>query len=449
MVSNTMLIVNLFVAIALILVLILKLKQNPVIAMFIAALYMGISSKVGMIETLTGISTGFGNTMKGIGISVGFGIMLGEFVAETGAVQSIANKVVQVFGKKKSDYAMGTTGFIVSIPVFYDVAYVILVPLAKTLSKQTKQSIAMFVGSLAAGLGIAHTFIPPTPGPLTGGELLNLDVGSVIIWGIIIGFPTFLISTYIYKNFILKIDGYWDEKCFSKEYYELEESNAVLDDKKYPGFIASVLPIIVPIILILIGTVYTAINGKDNVPELIGFISDKNFAMFCGVLSSFWLAKDFMNLEQMSDTINDSLKHAGTVLLITGMGGGLGSVLEMAGAGDALLKAIQSFNIHPILFVWLVSALMKLAQGSGTVAMITSVSLIVPIAATLPVNSILLAMASFSGTLMFAHVNDSAFWITTQIAGLSTIGGIKTYSVICAIQAVISLIIIFLLSLVI
>lgn len=164
--GDPMVILWLVVAIAVILVLIIKFKMNAAIAMFIGALVLGIACNLGMAGTVSTISSGFGSTMTSIGLSVGFGVMLGQLVADVGAVQTLANGLLKLFGEKKADYAMGSTGFIVSIPVFYDVGYVILMPLAKTLAKKSTQKILPhFVGGLTAGLGIAHTFIPPRPAP--------------------------------------------------------------------------------------------------------------------------------------------------------------------------------------------------------------------------------------------------------------------------------------------
>lgn len=443
--TTHILLLNLLITIIIILFLILKFKQNPIIGMFIGALYMGIFSNIGLTNTINAIVTGFGNTMTGIGISVGFGIILGQIVADAGAVQSIANYIIKLFGEKRSDIAMGTTGFIVSIPVFYDVGYVILLPIAKILAKSTKNNIALFIGSLVAGLGIAHTFIPPTPGPLTGAELLSIDVGKVILFGLIIGIPSFLITIFIYKNFFLSRKNFFDEKCFDMNELKKDE----IEEKKIeklPSFFKAIFPIFLPIFLIVIGTVSGVIFKE--VPEWIVFISNKNIAMFIGVLAAFLLAKGILTQEQLSKSVDDSLASAGIVLLITGMGGGLGNVLNLVGIGKVMLEVIQTLNIHPIIFIWLVSALLRMAQGSGTVAMITSINLVVPMVNELNISPVLLAMASFSGSLLVGHVNDSGFWVTTKIAKLSTLGGLKTYTLVGFIESIVSLIIILILNIV-
>lgn len=223
------------ISIAIILVLILKLKMNAALAMFVGALFMGFASGEGLSATVSNISAGFGNTMKGIGLSVGFGVMLGQLIADVGAVQTIANKILKAFGEKKADYALGATGFIVSIPVFYDVGVVILTPLAKQLSRKSSQKILRaFIGALVAGLGIAHTFIPPTPGPMTGGELLGVPIGTTILWGIIIGLPTFILSMIVYNKVFLGSKKFWNpETC--EEHDPIAEAEVARERKSSPS----------------------------------------------------------------------------------------------------------------------------------------------------------------------------------------------------------------------
>ena len=449
----------LVIAIAIILVLILRFKMNAAIAMFIGALFMGIASGVGMLKTVSTISAGFGSTMTGIGLSVGFGVMLGQLVADVGAVQTIANGLLKVFGEKKADYAMGSTGFIVSIPVFYDVGYVILMPLAKTLAKDsTKKILPHFIGGLVAGLGIAHTFIPPTPGPMTGGELMGVPIGVTIAVGIAIGLPTFLISMFIYNNLFLARKGFWNPATCEEHDPALEAEAAarakelMRDESKLPGMFASILPIAMPIVLILINTVWGAVVGKDAngvslVPDFVQMIGSKEFAMVAGTIAAMvvCLMRHRMDIKQVEKSVSSAVGAAGTVLLITGAGGGLGSVITAAGVGSVLQSMLETINMPIILFVWIIAALLKVAQGSGTVAMITALSIVASMGIT-GANPVLIAMAGFSGTLCGAHVNDSAFWITTKISGLTTLGGFKTYTLVCFIQSIISLVIIFVAS---
>lgn len=442
---------SLFITIVLIIVLIMKVRMNAAVAMFLGALFMGISTGLGAMETVNTLTKGFGGTMASLGYSVGFGVMMGQMIAATGCVQSIANTLVKVFSKKRSDYALGTTGFIVSIPVFYDVGYVVLMPLAKTLAKMSQKSIAYFSGALVLGLGLTHTFVPPTPGPMTGAELLGIDIGMMILWGLIIGIPTFLIAMVINRKLLDRPGYFVPEKHMEidEEYQKqqrLMEEEFIKDEKTLPSFGLAILPILTPIVLILMGTVAKAVVGDGTVPAIITFLSDKSIAMLAGLLVSIAIALPQMNFKKIEDEINKSLSSIGTVLFITGTGAALGAVIQACGVGDALLKVVQGVNMPPILFAWLVAALLKVAQGSGTVAMITTVGMMAPMMAGITTSPVLVALAAFSGTLMGAHVNDSAFWITAKISNLNTSGGFRVYSIPCAINAVVSLALIFIAS---
>lgn len=437
--------------IAIIIFLILKLRANPAVALFAGALFMGISSGLGGVETVNTITGGFGSTMASLGFSVGFGVMMGQMIAATGAVQTVANTLVKIFSKKKSDYALGVTGFIVSIPVFYDVGYVVLMPLAKTLSKKGDKTIPYFAGALVAGLGIAHTFIPPTPGPMTGAELMGIDLGVMILWGIIVGLPSFLLTIFVYDKFFLGRPSFFtvEKDVEVDEEYEknqrLMEKELIKEEKDLPPFGLAVIPIVLPIVLILIGTVASAMGGED-VPEWIAFISNKSIAMLAGLISAILIALRNMNLKEIEAETSKSLSAIGTVLFITGTGAALGSVIQATAVGDELLNMVSAVNLNPIIFAWLIASLLKIAQGSGTVAMITTVGLMAPLLPSLDVNPVFLALASFSGTLCGAHVNDSAFWITAKMTNLNMSGGFKVYTIPCFLESIFSLAFILILS---
>lgn len=445
--------ISLAITIVLIIVLIMKFRVNAAVALFLGGLFMGISSGLGALVTVQTLTKGFGNTMAGLGYSVGFGVMMGQMIAATGSVQSIANTLVKIFSKKKADYALGTTAFIVSIPVFYDVGYVVLMPLAKTLASASKKNIAFFAGALVAGLGITHTFVPPTPGPMTGAELLGIDLGVMLLWGLTIGIPTFLATMVIYKKFFLERKGFFiaerdmeiDEEYEKKQ--KIMEAELIKEEKELPPFGLAILPVFTPIILILIGTVAQAMLGKENIPEWISFVSDKSIAMLAGLIVSIAIALRNMSLKQIEKEINVSLASIGTVLFITGTGAALGAVIQATDIGTVLLQLVGDLNINPIILAWLIASLLKIAQGSGTVAMITTVGLMVPMMGGITVAPVFIALAAFSGTLCGAHVNDSAFWITAKMSSLTTSGGLKVYTIPCLINSLVSLVLILTFSL--
>lgn len=439
--------ISLVISIAAIILLVVKMKMNPAPAMFFGALIMGISTGSGLMTTVESITGGFGGTMGALGFSVGFGIMMGQLIAATGAVQRIANTILKFFGEKKANYAMGCTGFIVSVPVFFDVAYVLLVPLARALAKTTRRTVAFFASAIVFGAGYAHTFVPPTPGPMTAAELAGVDLGMMILWGTIIGLPTFIIGIFVYNKFALSRPGFIKDTDMdsgdSKFDEELEDSSLL---ENAPGFFLSMLPILLPILLILIGTFTQMAVGSDNVPEIINFLGNKHVAMFIGFLMSLILCIGRLSLTAMQKELNDSLSDIGTVLFITGTGGALGAVIQSSGVGDALVDTLGGLNIPIVLFAWVISGLLKVAQGSGTVAMITAISLVAPLIPTSGTAAVWVAMSACSGSLLGAHVNDSAFWVVAKLGGFSTQGGFKVYSLPCLILAVISFILILPLS---
>ena len=215
-----------------------------------------------------------------------------------------------------------------------------------------------------------------------------------------------------------------------------------MEAKNLPSFKLAVLPILLPIVFILSGTISNAIVGEDRVPEIIKFLSNKNIAMLVGVFGAYLVTIGRLPIKEVNKTVNHALSDAGSVLLITGMGGALGAVLAAAGIGDVLVGVIETIHIHPVLFAWLVAVVLKAAQGSGTLSMITAISLLAPTVGELNVQPIFIALAAFSGSMCISIVNDSGFWITTKIARLSTLGGFKTCSLMCFIISIISLILI-------
>jgi len=436
---------SLLISILIIILLIVKVKINAAISLFVGAMFMGISAGLAPVSTIQSITGGFGNTLANLGLSVGFGIMLGQLIAATGAVQVIANKILKAAGEKRADYAIGVTGLVVSTPVFFDVTIVLLAPIARSLARASKKHICYFSGALVLGAGYAHTFIPPTPGPMTAAELAGVDLGIMILYGTLVGLPTFLISTLIYFNLFLRRKGFLkDSDLEIKD--GADQSGKSEFPENPPPFFLSILPILIPITMILTGTFYKASVGGANVPQIIGFIGDKSVALFAGFLTAFLISLKSLDLGKIAKELNESFPAIGMVLFITGLGGALGSVIQASGVGNALIALFEAINIPIILAAWIVASLMKIAQGSGTIAMITSITIVAPLIPVAGAAPVWVALAACSGSLMGGHVNDSGFWVATKLSGMSTIGGVKIYTLTCAIQSIISIIIILLLS---
>ena len=435
------------ISIFIILVLIMKFEMNPAMTLVIASVYYGLAVGLGFETTLEAITSGFGNMMASIGLSIGFGIMLGQLLAACGGIHSIANKLLDVFGEDRASLATAGTGFIGSIPVFYDVVYVIIIPIARSMSKLTGKTIALFVGALTAGALGTHMLVPPTPGPLALAELLNVDLGLMVGVGLVAGAILVFASIFVYKKLLVDRGFFNPEKDIDHAAVEEMEEAEDMVPEELPSFGSSLMPILLPVALILTGTVTEALTGE--VPPFIAFISSSTIALLLGALAAYALATQHLEKEKVNNALSKAMSASGLVLLITGAGGGFAETLDMSGVAGVIESMAEGYGINLILLAWLTAFGLRIAQGSGTVAILTTGGLLAPVIAGGDTSPIWVAMAIGTGGLCLGHVNDSGFWITTKLSGLTTRGGLKTYTVMTGIMGVLGLIIAFLGSLII
>ncbi len=442
-----MLLLHVGIAVFIILILIMKFELNPAMTLIIASTYYGLAVGLGFETTIDSIGAGFGDMMAAIGLPIGFGIMLGQLLAACGGIHSIANKLLDIFGEDKASFATAGTGFIGSIPVFYDVVYVIIIPIARSMSKLTGRTIALFVAALVSGALATHMLVPPTPGPLALAEMLDIDLGLMIGVGAVAGVLLVILSVYIYKIFFLDRGFFNPEKDLDHAAIEDMEEAEDMRPEELPGFAGSMLPILAPVVLILTGTVSEAVYGET--PPFIHFISSSTIALLIGALLAYMVASSHLAKDAVNQALSKAMASAGLVLLITGAGGSFAEVLDVSGVAEVIESTAEGFGINLILLAWLTAFLLRIAQGSGTVAILTAGGLMAPIIGGADVSAIWVAVAIGTGGLCLGHVNDSGFWITTKLSGLTTRGGLKTYTVVTGIIGVLGLIIAFLGSLII
>lgn len=435
---STMIFLWLAISIAAILGCILVLKLNPTISLVIGSLIMGIGSGLGASSTLASITSGFGGTLGGIGLSVGFGVILGQLLSDSGGAKVIANTLVKAASEKYALYALGVTAFLLSIPVFYDVTFVILIPLAIAVARQMKKPLPYTVGAMVIGAGAAHTLAPPTPNPLAAADIFGFDLGIMVIVGVVLGLVSAVLAMKVY--FLLLDKGMWNkEKDETGVEVYVEPDN--LAEKKAPSFGMAMIPIVLPVVLILLGTVVGAVAEKT--PEFISVLSNKNMAMLLGVLSAYIVASVCMDKKERDSSATEALKSCGIVLLITGAGGSFGAVISATGMADMLGSAIQGSSTSPLvalLIAFLIAALFRVALGSGTVASITTMNIMAAVPAAIGVHPVWMAIACLAGSLSCGHVNDSGFWVSANLSGYTITGGLKSYTLGCAIVAVFAMI---------
>lgn len=437
-----MLLVWLVIAILVILVLILKAKLNPAIALIIGALTMALGSGLALAETTTTITQGFGALMTGIGLSIGFGVILGQLLSDSGGARVIAQTLVRRASPRFALYSLGLTAFLLSIPVFYDVTFVILIPLAIAMSRELRRPLPYTVGAITIGAGTAHTLVPPTPNPLAAGEILGFDVGIMVAVGLVIGILAALIAMKLY--FWLLDRGLWNAERDQVRDVAAEQAAVEAEGEhpmRAPSFWLSLLPIAAPVILILTGTVSGAV--MDEVPGIIQFISDKTIALLIGALLAYLITVGKMTGEQWERSSSEALKNTGVVLLITGAGGSFGAVIAKTGMADAIGEAVSGATDSPIVGMLLafgIAAVFRFALGSGTVASITAMTIMASVAPAMGIHPVWIAIACLSGSLSVGHVNDSGFWVSANLAGYSVTGGLKSYTLGNAIVGVLAMV---------
>ncbi len=434
---NIMVFVSLAVSIVIILFVILKLKLNPAIALVLGSIFMGITTGLGAAETIDTISSGFGNLMTGIALPVGFGVILGQLLSDSGGAKVIATTMIQKTSEKYALYALGITAFLLSVPVFYDVTFVILIPLAIAVSRQIHKPLPYTVGAMIIGAGAAHTLAPPTPNPLAAAEILHFDLGVMVIVGIVLGLISAIIAMKIF--FTLLDKGFWNKEKDETgvEVYEEHISN---EKRNEPTFIMSLIPILLPVVLILVGTIMGAV--MKQVPAAVTFLSNKTVALLLGALSAYVISARAMDKEERDQSATEALKSCGIVLLITGAGGSFGAIISATGMADMLADLIQNISASPVvalLIAFVIAALFRVALGSGTVASITTMTIMASVPAAVGMHPVWMAIACLSGSLSCGHVNDSGFWVSTNLSGFTITGGLKSYTLGNAITAVLAM----------
>lgn len=430
--SGGVLIFNLALAIAIIIIGIVFLKVNPAISMVIASLVLGVMSGFTLLESTAMISKGFGDMMMSIGLPIGLGVILGQLMSDTGAAERIAESIVDVFPEKRSIFAVGLAAFILSIPVFFDVTFIILIPIGIAIAKKINKPMPYITGAISIGAACAHGMVPPTPNPLAAGDIFGFSVGIMLVAGLVIGGISAMAALKVHSMLLDK--GIWnperDENHDSKVIEDLEKAAEEKNGKEMPSFFASMLPIIIPVFCILLGTLGEVIYG-DNIPTIIGFFSDKLIALLLGTLASYILGYKYLGKDAVETSANAGLATAGTVLLVTGAGGSFGAVIKATDIGNSLVATLginTSNVIVVLLFAYFVGFIFRVAQGSGTVAGITSMQIMANLAGSVPVHPVYIALACLAGGNSIGHVNDSGFWVATNLSGLTVTGGLKTYT---------------------
>jgi GntP family gluconate:H+ symporter len=433
------------IALALILIAIIKFDIHPFLALFVGAIIYGLMMGMSPDLIVKSISDGFGGVLGSVGLLILLGVILGTFLEKTGGAMVIAEKVLKWVGEKSVNLSLMLSGWILSIPVFGDSTIIMLNPIAKSLSSKSGISYAATIVAVSLGAMASHSLVPPTPGPIATAGILGADLGQVIFYGGLVSLLT-LIPLYI---FVQK----WVTKIPLKPVLVATDKEIKKEDR--PKFISSLVPILVPLTLIIIASIAnypTKPLGESGLIKAIQFLGTPVIALLIGAILSFTLPKKFdRKLLSASGWVGEAILLAAPVILITGAGAVFGKMLQNSGVGDLVTSTMSDAN-WGIFLPFIIAFGLKTAQGSTTVAMITTASIIAPILGPLGLDSetmkVFTTIAIGAGALGISHANDSGFWVVTQLSGMSTKQGNLSHSLGTMIAGLTAITLVYVLSLV-
>ncbi len=428
-IENRALLSMLFSILALI-ILIIRSKMHPFPALLIAGIAAALGAGLAPAEAIAAVVKGMGGTLGGVAAIIGLGAMFGVLVEHGGGVTALARYVTRGEHSGLTRWTLGIVGVIVAIPVFFDVAFIILFPLILAFAKRFSLAPLAFGLPLLAGLAGAHAFIPPTPGPIAVAQQLQVELGWVMLFGVIACVPAALIGGPIYANIALR-------KGWLPTGNPLQLVNNEHDPKEFDPHIAKIALglVLLPLLLIIFGAIARPLGFSDSIfLDIIETAGLPVIALLiaCGAAFFAMRPSNDEGRAALRTAIEKSLEPVGVILLVTGAGGAFKQVLVDTGAGQSLADATLTFGITPIFCGFLIALLLRIAQGSATAAMITAASLTYPIAAAAGLNQpqlALVAVAIAGGATACSHVNDSGFWLINRYFGLTTAETIKSWSI--------------------
>ncbi len=443
-----MVVLHTAIAIILVIGLIIRFRVDPVISLILGSLYLGLASGVGGVETLAAITSGFGEIMAKVGLLIGFGVVIGSLLHATGAFKRMVSALVAAVGPKRLPYAMAGAMSTIFPSIYVDVQVVLAAPVARSAAPHVgKNGLALLAGAIGTGIFSGYVFVVPGLAVILIAGQVNVSLGAWLIGGLLIGLTTALLTVFLFQ--MLLRTNYWKPETDEEPDEAMLEMEAHDKEKGHegPGLLLSAAPIVVPLVMIAFGA-FSKLAGVSN--SIIDFIGNANLALFAGLLIAYLLARRLVGEDRTADALSEGFRTSGEILLITGVGGSLGAVIEASGMGAELGKLFAADAGAPILLsillAWFIAAVLHLAIGSVSVAALTAAGIIGPIVPQLSVSPVVMGFAIASGALFAVQVNSNFFWMFKGLLGLSTKGALKTLTMVTCIASVVSLPMVILMS---
>ena len=414
-------------------------KLNPFISFLIVCILTGLLAGMDVLKIMQAIQKGIGDIMGSLLIILCMGAMLGKLIAESGAANKISSALIGIAGTKYVQWALVLTAFIIGIPLFYGVGFVILVPLVIAVSIRFKLP-AVYLGLPAlAALSVTHGFLPPHPSPVALSQQFNANIGMTLFYGIIIAIPTIIIAGPLFS---ITLKKYTSKPL---DVFVAEE----LDEEKLPGVFPSLMAAFLPVILIGLDTMIVMLKlEKNTFTTIIHVIGEPSIALLLSLLMATYTLgiRQGKTINAIMTPLGEAIKEVSLILLVISGAGALKQILLDSGLSEQIIKPIASLSMHPLFFAWLVAAIIRVSTGSATVAGLTTAGIVAPMIATSNVNPCLMVLATGAGSLFFSHVNDPAFWMFKEYFNLTVKQTIKTWSTMETIVSVCGLAGVFILN---
>ena len=427
-------------------VLIVFVKLNPFIALLIASLSLAVMTGMPAAAIVHSFETGVGGALGHIVVVVALGTMLGKMMAESGGADQIAYTLIRLFGEKNVSWAMMVIGLLIGLPAFFEVGFVLLIPIAFTVARRTRTSLVLVGLPMLAGLSVVHGLVPPHPAALMAVTIFKADVGRTIFYALLVGLPTAVIAGPVYARFVSPRIHLGAGNPMAAQFVDHDA------ERSLPGFGLTLLTILLPVLLMLLGSganLFALTGSSTN--AVLRFVGNDDMALLIGALFSFITLGRMRGFSRQTILrySNECIAPTAAVTLLVGAGAGFGRILQDSGVANAVILVAVRSHIHLLLLAWTLAALMRLATGSATVAMTTAAGIVAPLAIhSAGVRPELLAIATGAGSLIFSHVNDGGFWLVKEYFDMSVADTIKTWSVCETIISVVALGFTFALSLV-
>ena len=421
----TRLVIVALIGLVILLALIIRFKVPAMIAILLGAVLIGLGAGMSFDQIVKAVDDGIGNTLKGIALLVGLGSMFGAILEISGGAQVLAVTMVDKLGERKAAWALAITGLVIAIPVFFDAGLIILIPLAFSLARRTGRSSLSYAIPLLAGLAVGHAFIPPTPGPVLVASMLGVDLGWVILVGIVCGIAAIIVAGPL-----------WGSYCGRKYFIPVpgEPAPDKARSEKLPSFLTVVLIILVPLVLIILKSVSGVVDALAPARSVIGFLGEPFVALTIATLLAMVLLgyRHGYTAAELEKVMTKALEPVGLILLVTACGGVLRYILQYSGLGEIIGNAVASASLPLVIVAFVVAALVRISVGSATVAMTMAAGIVAAmpeVAGLPPVHLACITAAIAGGATVCSHFNDSGFWLVKSLLGMDEKTTLKTWTV--------------------